>query len=34
MLADNSLVHQPMLGVFAEIFAGQYRHAMPEIGKK
>jgi myo-inositol-1(or 4)-monophosphatase len=34
MLADNSSLHQPMLGVFAEIFAGQYRYPMPEIVKK
>jgi myo-inositol-1(or 4)-monophosphatase len=31
MLADNSLLHQPMLGVFGEIFAGQYRYAMPDM---
>ena len=34
MLADNALIHQPMLEVFAEIFAGRYRYAMPEIVKK
>jgi myo-inositol-1(or 4)-monophosphatase len=31
MLADNSALHQPMLEVFAEIFAGQFRHPMPEM---
>jgi myo-inositol-1(or 4)-monophosphatase len=31
MLSDNSLIHQPMLDVFAEIFAGRMRHPMPEI---
>ncbi len=31
MLADNSALHQPMLGVFGEIFAGQYRYPMPEM---
>ncbi len=31
MLADNSALHQPMLAEFAEIFAGRYRHAMPEM---
>ncbi len=34
MLADNSVLHQPMLDVFAEIFAGEYRYVMPEILKK
>jgi hypothetical protein len=34
MLADNSLIHEPMVGLFAEIFAGRYRYAMPEIPKK
>lgn len=31
MVADNALLHQPMLSVFAEIFAGQYRYPMTEI---
>ena len=31
MLADNGLLHQPMVGLFAEIFAGRYRHPMPII---
>jgi myo-inositol-1(or 4)-monophosphatase len=34
MLADNGVLHQPMLRVFAEIFAGQYRYQMPEMVKK
>jgi myo-inositol-1(or 4)-monophosphatase len=34
MLADNTLLHEPMLGVFAEVFAGEYRYQMPEIVKK
>jgi myo-inositol-1(or 4)-monophosphatase len=31
MLADNSTLHQPMLGVFEDIFAARYRYPMPEI---
>jgi 3'-phosphoadenosine 5'-phosphosulfate (PAPS) 3'-phosphatase len=34
MLADNSLLNAPMVEVFAEIFAGQYRYQMPEMVKK
>ena len=34
MLADNSRVHQPMVDVFGEIFAGRYRYPMPEMVKK
>ncbi len=34
MLADNSLLHQPMLQVFEEVFAGKYRHQMPEMVKR
>jgi myo-inositol-1(or 4)-monophosphatase len=34
MLADNGLLHQPMLALFAEIFAGEYRYPMPEIRSK
>jgi hypothetical protein len=34
MLADNGLLHEPMLGVFGEIFAGRYKYEMPEIPKK
>jgi myo-inositol-1(or 4)-monophosphatase len=33
LLADNSALHQPMLTEFAEIFAGRYKHEMPEMGK-
>jgi myo-inositol-1(or 4)-monophosphatase len=32
LLADNSTLHQPMLTEFAEIFAGRYKHQMPEMG--
>ena len=31
LLADNTAIHQPMLSMFAEIFAGQYRYQMPEM---
>ncbi len=31
LLADNGLVHEQMLGLFGEIFRGQYRHPIPEI---
>jgi myo-inositol-1(or 4)-monophosphatase len=31
LLADNSALHQPMLTEFAEIFAGRYKHSMPEM---
>jgi myo-inositol-1(or 4)-monophosphatase len=31
ILADNTLLHGPMLGLFAEIFAGQYRFPLPEM---
>jgi myo-inositol-1(or 4)-monophosphatase len=34
MLADNSLLHHPMVDVFSEIFSGRYRYQIPEIGKK
>ncbi len=33
ILADNAAVHAPMVEVFAEIFAGQYRFPMPEMKK-
>jgi myo-inositol-1(or 4)-monophosphatase len=33
-LADNSALHQPMLDVFSEVFAGRYQHPMPEIPRK
>ncbi len=31
LLTDNGLIHQEMLGLFDEIFDGQYRYPMPEI---
>jgi myo-inositol-1(or 4)-monophosphatase len=31
LLTDNGLLHQPMVELFAEIFAGRYRFALPEI---
>ncbi|MEK7406021.1 MAG: inositol monophosphatase family protein [Acidobacteriota bacterium] len=31
MLADNGLLHQEMLGIFADIFAGRYRMPLPEM---
>lgn len=31
LLADNGLVHQQVLDLFAEIFRGQYRFGLPEI---
>ncbi len=31
LLADNGLIHQEILGLFGEIFAGRYRAALPEI---
>ena len=34
MLADNTLLHQPMLDVFEDVFAGKYKYPMPEMGKK
>ncbi len=34
MLTDNGTLHEPMVGLFAEIFAGRYRYPMPEIPKK
>jgi myo-inositol-1(or 4)-monophosphatase len=32
VLADNGLVHQEMLALFGEIFAGRYRASLPELG--
>lgn len=32
LLADNGLVHAETVELFAEIFAGKYRDALPEIG--
>jgi myo-inositol-1(or 4)-monophosphatase len=34
MLADNGALHERMLKVFEEVFAGEYRYKMPEILKK
>ena len=31
ILADNGLVHEETLALFAEIFAGRYRHTLPEL---
>jgi hypothetical protein len=31
ILADNSLLHQEVLGLFGEVYAGKYRAALPEI---
>ena len=31
LLADNGLVHQQILGLFGEIFRGEYRYPVPEI---
>jgi myo-inositol-1(or 4)-monophosphatase len=31
VLGDNGLVHEETVALFAEIFAGRYRHALPEL---
>jgi myo-inositol-1(or 4)-monophosphatase len=31
LLADNGALHQSMLGIFGEVFGGEYRHPMPII---
>jgi myo-inositol-1(or 4)-monophosphatase len=31
LLADNGLIHEEILAVFAEVFAGRYRVPMPQI---
>jgi len=31
ILADNGLVHDETVALFADIFAGRYRHALPEL---
>ena len=31
ILADNGLVHDETVQLFAEVFAGKYRHALPEL---
>ena len=34
VLADNGLVHDETVALFAEVFAGRYRHALPELPVK
>jgi myo-inositol-1(or 4)-monophosphatase len=34
VLADNGFIHAEALALFEEIFAGKYRHAMPEIAQQ
>jgi myo-inositol-1(or 4)-monophosphatase len=31
LLADNGALHQPVIGLFAEVFAGKYRFPMPPM---
>jgi myo-inositol-1(or 4)-monophosphatase len=31
LLADNGLLHEETVGLFTDIFAGRYRHALPEL---
>jgi myo-inositol-1(or 4)-monophosphatase len=31
ILTDNGLIHDEILGLFGEIFAGKYRYAMPSV---
>jgi myo-inositol-1(or 4)-monophosphatase len=31
LLADNGLIHDEILGLFAEIFRGEYRVPIPSI---
>jgi 3'-phosphoadenosine 5'-phosphosulfate (PAPS) 3'-phosphatase len=31
VLGDNGLVHEETVALFAEIFAGKYRHSLPEL---
>ena len=31
VLGDNGLVHQETVALFAEIFSGHYRQALPEL---
>jgi myo-inositol-1(or 4)-monophosphatase len=31
ILADNGLVHEETVALFAEIYAGRYRHSLPEL---
>jgi myo-inositol-1(or 4)-monophosphatase len=32
ILTDNGLIHNEIVGLFGEIFAGKYRYPMPSIG--
>ena len=32
ILADNGLLHEETLALFAEVYAGKYREALPELG--
>lgn len=34
ILADNGLIHEETVALFAEIFAGRYRHPLPELPPK
>jgi myo-inositol-1(or 4)-monophosphatase len=34
ILADNGLIHEEMLQIFSEIFAGTFRFSMPQIQAK
>lgn len=31
LLADNGLIHEEMLGIFGEVFAGKFRYPLPQI---
>jgi len=31
ILADNGLVHDETVALFADVFGGRYRHALPEL---
>lgn len=31
VLADNALIHEALVGVFADVFAGKYRYSLPEL---
>jgi myo-inositol-1(or 4)-monophosphatase len=33
ILADNALLHDETLALFAEVYAGKYREALPELPK-
>jgi len=33
ILTDNTLLHEPMVGLFAEIFGGQYQFPLPEMNR-